>query len=58
MTFLLPDEDPENKFRYNKRRIKMVWKMKNTYGNILTIKKFYMKKISIKMCYFFNPGPT
>ena len=57
MNLLLPDEDPENKFRYNKSELKWCEENEKYIWQYIIDQEILYEKDFNKISYFFNPGP-
>ena len=57
MNLLLPDEDPENKFRYNKSELKWCDENEKYIWQYIIDQEILYEKDFNKISYFFNPGP-
>jgi hypothetical protein len=57
MNSILPDEDPENKFRYNKDELKWCENNEKYIWQYIIDQKILYEKDFNKISYFFNPGP-
>ena len=57
MNLLLPDEDPENKFRYNKSELKWCVENEKYIWQYIIDQEILYEKDFNKISYFFNPGP-
>ena len=57
MYLLLPDEDPENKFRYNQSELKWCEENEKYIWQYIIDQEILYEKDYNKISYFFNPGP-
>ena len=57
MNLLLPDEDPENKFRYNQSELKWCEENEKYIWQYIIDQEILYEKDFNKISYFFNPGP-
>ena len=57
MNLLLPNEDPENKFRYNKSELKWCEENEKYIWQYIIDQEILYEKDFNKISYFFNPGP-
>ena len=57
MNLLLPDENPENKFRYNKSELKWCEENEKYIWQYIIDQEILYEKDFNKISYFFNPGP-
>ena len=58
MNLILPDEDPENKFRYNKDELEWCVNNEKYIWQYIIDKEILYEKNFNKISYFFNPGPN
>ena len=57
MNLVLPNEDPENKFRYNKSELKWCEENEKYIWQYIIDQEILYEKDFNKISYFFNPGP-
>ena len=58
MNSILPDENPENKFRYNKDELKWCENNEKYIWQYIIDQEILYEKDFNKISYFFNPGPN